>query len=200
MIESLAQYFYAFKNFSDEALEKKVPYVELMGISWALHMIYAFYSVFALYLGVKSYEYLSSSKDFTHMMLDSFSFKYQKFTLLSTLFAVIFYPFIFQFAYKFWKGCFKFYVNVFDSEVENFEEKADDILSSAFSANLFLVLPIIGNLFSNISMFYFLFQGLKRKFEFSSLQSCLVLITPLFILFLITIFSASYFLFLFTLL
>lgn len=199
MIESLTLYFNAFKNFADENQERKVSYMELLGISWGLHMVYAFYSIFALYLGVKSYTYLSSSKDFTHMMLESFSFKYQKLTLLSTLFAVIFYPFLFQFAYKFWKGCFKFYANIFDYKDELLEEKADDILSTAFASNLFLVIPIIGNIFSNIALCYFLFQGLKRKYEFTSLQATLVLITPLFLLFLFVMFSASYFIFLLTL-
>lgn len=199
MIESLTLYFNAFKNFADVKDERKISYMELLGISWGLHMLYAFYSLFAIFLGVKSYTYLSTSKDFTHMVLESFSFKYQKLSLLSTLFAVIIYPFIFQFAYKFWKGCFKFYANVFDYEDENFDDKADDILSTAFASNLFLVLPIVGNILSNIALAYFLFQGLKKKYEFSSLQASLVLITPLFILFLFAMFSASYFIFLLTL-
>lgn len=200
MIESLTLYFNAFKNHAEATSEKKISFLELLGISWALHMLYAFYSVFALYLGVKSYAYLSSSKDFTHMMLESFSFKYQKLSLLTSLFAVIFYPLIFQFAYKFWKGCFKFYANVFDYEDQHFEEKADDILSTTFASNLFLILPILGNILSNIAFYYFIFQGLKRKYEFTSLQASLVLITPLFIFFLLAMFSASYFVFLLTLL
>ncbi len=199
MMESLTLYFNAFKHFADVKDERKLSYLELMGISWALHMLYAFYSVFALFLGVKSYEYLSSSKDFSHLMLESFTFKFQKLSLLTTLFAVIVYPFIFQFAYKFWKGSFKFYANIFDYEDEQFDEKAGDILTTAFSSNLFLVLPIVGNILSNIALAYFLFSGLKKKYEFTSLQASLVLITPLFILFLFAMFSASYFVFLLTL-
>ena len=171
-----------------------------MGISWSLHILYAFYSVFALFLSVKSYDYFSNSKDFTHLTLESFSFKLQKISLLSTLFAVIFYPFIFQFAYKFWKMAVKFYANLFEYDLEGIEEKADEILNSAFSANLFLILPLIGNFLSNISMIYFLFRGLKKKLEFTSLQASLVLFTPFFMAFLFCVFSASYFMFLFTLL
>jgi hypothetical protein len=202
MIESLHLYFNVFRNYSDvnDQSERKLSYLELMGISWSLHLLYAFYSVFALYLGVKSYTYFSGSKDFAHLALESFSFKFQKITLLTTLFGVIFYPFLFQFAYKFWKGAFKFYANIFDYEDQLLEEKADEILNTAFSANLFLILPIIGNILSNIALAFFLFQGMKRKYEFTSLQASLVIITPLFLLFLFSIFSASYFLFLFTLL
>ncbi|MDO9183415.1 MAG: hypothetical protein Q7U04_13455 [Bacteriovorax sp.] len=200
MIESLQLYLNAFKGESPERGERKLSYLELMGISWSLHMLYSFYSIFALYLGVKSYSYFSNSKNFAHFALESFSFKLQKITLLSTLFGVIFYPFIFQFAYKFWKGCFKFYANIFDYQDELLEEKADEILKSSFTSNLFLILPIIGNTLSNLALAFFLFKGLKKKFDFTSLQAVLVLITPLFMLFLFTVFSASYFLFLFTLL
>jgi hypothetical protein len=202
MIESLQLYFNAFRNYSDDRTERKLSYMELLGISWSLHMLYAFYSVFALYLGVRSYTYFSGSKNFTHLALETLNFKFQKITLLTTLFGVIFYPFLFQFAYKFWKGSFKFFANIFDYNYddEGLEEKADEILNTAFTANLFLIFPIIGNVLSNIALAFFLFQGLKRKYEFTSLQASLVLVTPLFLLFLFTIFSASYFLFLFTLL
>ena len=80
------------------------------------------------------------------------------------------------------------------------EEKADDILTTAFTSNLFLIFPIFGNILSNIALTYFIFQGLKKKYDFSSLQASLVLMTPLFIFFLFAMFTASYFVFLFTLL
>lgn len=199
MLETLTLYFNAFRHFPAEDGERKISFLELLGMSWAMHLIWAFYSVFALYLGVRSYDYLSSSKEFSHMVLQSFNFTIQKWSLLTTLFGVVFYPFIFQFAYRFWKGCFKFYANIFDYEDEAFEEKCDDILSTAFASNLFLILPIVGNVLSNIAITYFLFTGMKRKFDFTSLQASLVVITPLFIMFLLAMFSASYFVFLLTL-
>lgn len=199
MIESLQLYFEAFRNYANDRNERKISYFELMGISWSLHILYAFYSIFALYLGVKSYDYFSSSKDFTHLALESFSFKMQKISLFTTLVGVVLYPFIFQFAYKFWKGLFKFYANLFEYRGERVEGKGEEILTSAFSSNLFLILPIVGNILSNIALAFFLFKGLKRKYEFTSLQASLVIITPLFLVFLFAIFSASYFIFLFTL-
>lgn len=199
MIQSLQLYFNAFKHYSDEG-QRKISYLELMGISWALHLIYAFYSVFALYLGVKSYDYFSNSQDFTHLILDSFSFKMQKLSLLSTLFGVIIYPLVFHFGYKFWKGLLGFYARLFEARIPARDEVEHDILSSFFSSNLFLLMPIIGNLLSNIASAFFLFQGLRHKYEFSILQASLVLLTPLFLIFLFTVFTASYFVFLFTLL
>ena len=73
MIESLQLYFSAFKNspLTGEENERRLSYMELMGISWSLHMLHAFYSVFALFLGVKSYAFFSGSKDFTHLALET---------------------------------------------------------------------------------------------------------------------------------
>ena len=161
MIESLQQYFDAFKNSSEMNSESKISYLELMGISWALHIVYAIYSVFALYLGVKSYAYFSDSKDFSHLILDTFSFQFQKLNLISVLFGVVFYPFLFQLGFKFWSASFKFYAQIFDNENDDFNEKSDEILTSAFSANLFLLMPIVGNVLSNIAFVYFIFKGLK---------------------------------------
>lgn len=199
MGESLTLFFNAFRHFPSEDGERKISYVELMCLSWVMHLLAAIYSVGAVYLGVKSYDYLSTSQDFSHLMFSSFSFTLQKWSLISTLFSVVFYPFIFQFAFKFWKGSFKFYGNIFECEDERFDEKCDDILSTAFSSNLFLILPIVGNVFSNIAMPYFIFSGLKKKLAFSSTQAGLVIMTPMFLIFLFAIFSATYFAFLLTL-
>lgn len=200
MIESLQLYFDAFKHSSESSSERNISYIELLGISWALHIVYAFYSVFALYLGVRSYDYFSNSKDFSHLVLDTFSFGFHKLNVISVLFGVVIYPFLFQLVYKFWTVTFKFYAQMFDCEDSQLIEKSDEILANAFSANLLLVMPIVGNILSNIAFVYFIFKGLKQKLDFSSLQASLVLVTPLFLLFLFAIFTASYFVFLFTLL
>lgn len=203
MIESLTLFFNTFKHHSEDQDEPLIGRFELLGISWALHLLYAFYSVFAIYLGVKSYEYFSQSTDFSHLIFDSFHFEFQKIGLVSTLFSAAFYPLVFQFSYKFWKGCFRFYANIFDYDCDDeslFNEKGDEVLSSAYTANFLLILPVVGSVLSQIAFAYFLFRGLKRKYDFSLLQASLVLITPLFILFLFAVLTASYFVFLLSLL
>jgi hypothetical protein len=199
MQESLMLYFDVFKNFSSPKGERKISTIEVMSISWSLHLIYAFYSVFALFLGVKSYEYISGSEDFTHLVFSTLNIQIQKITLLSTLFSVILYPFIFQFGYRFWRALFKFYAQLFDREDAEFEDKADAILASAFSCNLFLIFPIVGKFLSHLAHGFFLYKGMVSKYNFSSLQAILVLLTPIFLVFLALVFTASYFMFLLTL-
>ena len=200
IFDSLQTYFKTFKNLNiNETSDQEISYFELMGISWSLHFLYAFYSVFALYLGVKSYSYFAESGSFSHLVFNSINAKFQKMAMISTLFVVIFYPFLFQFAFKAWKAIFKFYLNLFQMMDDQFEIKTDNILNSAFSANLFLILPIVGKVLSNLAHGFFVFKGLKRNYEFTSLQATLVLLTPLFLVFLFAVFVASYFMFLLSL-
>jgi hypothetical protein len=200
MMNVLSLYFSTFLKPTARHVEgEKLGYFEVMGISWSLHIIYAFYSVFALYLGVVSYEYLSSSKDFTHLLFQSMTVSYQKFNLMSTLFSVIFYPFIFQFAFKFWAYLLRFYAEIFHYEGDrDLEVEIEELLNTVFTANLFLVIPIFGGILSTLTQGYYLFIGLRKKLQFTTTQAFLVLITPLFIVFLLTILIASYFVFLFS--
>lgn len=201
MMNSLSLYFSTFlrPTLRTSVDGEKLGYFEVMGISWSLHLIYAFYSVFALYLGVVSYEYLSSSENFTHLLFQSMTVSYQKFNLMSTLFSVIFYPFIFQFAFKFWAYLLRFYAEIFHYEGErDLDVEIEDLLNTVYTANLFLVIPIFGGILSTLTQGYYLFIGLRKKLQFTTTQAFLVLITPLFILFLLTILIASYFMFLFS--
>ena len=194
MIQSLSLYFQTFLAPTKRTEGETISYLEVMGISWALHIIYAFYSVFALYLGVISYEYLSSSQTYTHLLFESFSMTTQKISLLMTLVNVIFYPFIFQFAFKFWTFLLRFFAQIFDYDGEReLDVEIEELLNSMFTTNLFLVIPILGSVISTFAQTYYLFIGLRTNLGFTKVQAFLVLITPLFLMFLITILIASYF-------
>lgn len=195
MIETLSLYFHTFlkptQKFEDG---ERIGYIEVMGISWSLHIIYAFYSVFALYLGVLTYEHATSTQSFTHLISESVSVTFQKFTLMMTLFEVIFYPFIFQFAFKFWAYILRFYAQIFEYKGERpLDTEIEELLNSIYTANIFLIIPIFGNILSILTQTYYLFIGLRAKLNFSATQAFLVLITPLFLMFLVTILVASYF-------
>lgn len=201
MIHSLTLYFQTFLRPTQRSVEgERISYFEVMGISWSLHMIYAFYSIFALYLGIKSYEYLSNSADFSHLLFESINVTFQKISLMMTLFEVIFYPFIFQFGFKFWAYVLRFYAQIFEYDGErSLDIEIEELLNSIFTANFFLIIPIFGNILSILTMGYYLFSGLRAKLGFTRVQAFLVLLTPLFLMFLTTILVASYFTFLISL-
>lgn len=195
MIQSLSLYLNTFLHPTKKSVDgERINYFEVLGISWSLHLIYAFYSVFALYLGVMSYEYLSNSQSFTHMIFESINVTFQKISLMMTLFQVIFYPFIFQFAFKFWAYVLRFYAQIFEYNGErSLDIEIEELLNSIFTANIFLIIPIFGSILSFVTQAYYLFIGLRTKLEFTRAQAFLVLMTPLFIMFLITMLIASYF-------
>jgi hypothetical protein len=181
---------------------ERSSFVEVLGFSWSFHLLYAIYSIGAIYLGLMSYEYLSNSENFAHMLFQSFNVKFQKFSLYTTLFQVIFYPFIYQFLHKFWTFLIKFYAGVFDFELDNEhseDELIEDVVTTSFTANFFLIIPILGGLVSTLAQIFYLFTGLKAKLSFTNTQAFLVLLTPLFIMFLLMILIASYFIFLISL-
>ena len=195
MIHSLTLFFQTFMHPTKRSVDgERITYFEVMGISWSLHLVYAFYSIFALYLGVVSYEYLSNSQDYTHLLFESFSVTAQKFTLMTTLVQVIFYPFIFQFAFKFWSYLLRFFAQIFEYDGDReLDVEIEELLNSIFTANIFLIIPIFGSAMSTLAQIYYMFIGLRSKLQFTRVQAILVLMTPLFLMFLITILIASYF-------
>ena len=202
MIHSLTLYFQTFLRPTKPSVDgEKISYFEVMGISWALHIIYAFYSVFALYLGVISYEYLSNSQNFTHLLFESVHVTGQKFGLMMTLLQVIFYPLLFQFTFKLWAYLLRFFGQIFEYGGEReLDVEIEELLNSIFTANIFLIIPIFGSVVSTMTQVYYLFIGLRAKLGFTRAQAFLVLLTPLFLAFLMMILVASYFTFLISLL
>lgn len=202
MMNTFSLYLYSFLNPMQKIEnEKRISYFELMGVSWSLHILYALYSVISIYLGLLTYEYVSQSQNFTHIVLNNFSSSLQKFNIFNLLFQVILYPFIFQFGYKFLAYVLKFFGDIFNiKKDENFDDSVDELLSSVFSANILLAFPVIGSLLSLIVQAYYLFIGARAKLGFSKMQALLVLMTPLFLTFLMTMLVVAYITFIVSLL
>lgn len=184
--------------FSPKSEEERLDYFEVMGISWAFHFIYAFYSIFAVYIGIKTYQYMSETDNIAKVLYSNFNLSLQKFSIIMGISEAIFYPVVFHFSYKFWLFILNFYGQVFNVET-NVEEESVDILNAIYASNVFLILPIGGKLLSLLAQGFYLFKGLMAKLGFSNLQAFLVLLTPLFIMFLFTILIVSYFIFLISL-
>jgi hypothetical protein len=201
MMHSLNLYLQTFLRPTQRSVDgERIEYFEVMGITWALHLIYAFYSVFALYLGVISYEYLSKSESFTHILFQSMAVTGQKISLMITLAQVIFYPFVFQFGFKFWAYILRFYAQIFDYKGDReLDVEIEELLNSIYTANIFLIIPIFGSVLSTFTQVYYLFIGLRSKLSFTRVQAILVLMTPLFLIFFLTILVVSYVTFLISL-
>lgn len=200
---TLIQNFYSIivDPFRQRSEEEKLDYLEILGISWLTHFIHAFYSVLAVYIGIKTYEAAANTNSISQMVYTSFNLSLQKFSIILGLSEAIFYPIVFHFSYQFWNFLLKFYVQIFNLENEfDFEERSEPILAAIYASNIFLLLPIFGKVASYLAQGFYLYKGLIKNLEFTNLQAFLVLLTPLFLIFLFAVLLFSYFAFLFSLL
>lgn len=198
MMTSLSHYIHSFLNpIDDSEPSKRVGYYELLGISWILHIIYALYSMAAIYLGAKTYEYLSDSSTFTDIITSSFSTQLQRYNIFSIVFQVLLYPFIFQFGFKFWTYLLNFFADLYNvKKDEAYEDKIKELVSSMFTTNILLLLPVFGSVLSSLTQAFYLFIGSTKKLGFTKLQAILVLVSPLFIVLLLTTLVIAYYTFL----
>jgi len=132
------------------------------------------------------------------LVLNSFNFTFQKINIFIQLAVVILYPLTFHLTYKIWVFLLKFYAEIFDSK-EDPTKNTYEILNAMFTSNIFLILPIAGGVFSFFAQVYILYTGIIKKLKFTKTQAFLVLLTPIFIIFILGILVVSYLVFLFSL-
>jgi hypothetical protein len=197
---STFQNFFQFvvSPFSDKGENQKLNFEELLLMSWLMQLVWAFYSIFTVYLGLVTYRYMSNESTISSMIMSEINFKFQKFSIIFLLSEIILYPVIFFFTYRFMKTVLNFYADIFLFEGDR-DETFHQVLTPFYCANVFLLLPIGGRVLSYFAQAYYLYRGLIKKMEFTNLQSILVLLTPLFLVFLFAILIVAYFTFLLSL-
>lgn len=199
MLEMFSNFFSIISNpFKERDENEKLNYFELLGISWLFHFVYAFYSVFAIYLGLLTYDYVSANNTISKMVYSSFNLTIQKYALIIGISEAILYPVVFHFSYRFWVFLLQFYSQIFNVEV-NQEENVEDILTAIYASNIYLMIPVLGKLISFIAQGFLLYKGLLKKLNFTNLQAVLVLLTPFFMIFLVVMLMVAYFIFLMSL-
>ncbi len=197
MINAFSQYVDTFMHpIAERTDETRVSFYELLGISWIMQMIYGFYSLMAIYIGSRAYQYVNSEISLEDMFAQDLSFTFQKYNIFSILFQLIIYPFLFQFGFKFWSYFLNFFGELYGAnQTETYKQKVDDLVTSIFSTNLLLVLPVIGNFLSMLVSAYYLFIGATKKLGFSKLQALILLITPIILISLMTTLVIAYYTF-----
>jgi len=189
---------YVVTPFSERDEDKELSFEELLVMSWVMQIIWAFYSLFTVYLGLVTYNYMSNEATISSMIMEQMNFKFQKFSIFFLLTEVILYPVVFYFTYRFMKTVLNFYSDIFLFEGDR-DKTFHQVLTPFYCANIFLILPIGGRVISYFAQAFYLYRGLVKKMEFTNLQSMLILLTPLFLVFLFSILIVAYFVFLLSL-
>ncbi|EQC51397.1 hypothetical protein M901_2458 [Bacteriovorax sp. DB6_IX] len=175
----------------DPVTEKKglvLDFATFAFISWVFVFIFSIYSLSFFHLS-EIIKPVIEEEGFLSGLLSSNDFQ-KKLFLFSLLFEVVFFPLAAWVYVKFWRVIISFFASLFDKQVE--AEGLDEVVNTSLVGNFFLVIPILGKLFKSISQIFYIFLGLKHNLKFTTIQSFIVVISPLIFVGMFIIFMAMY--------
>jgi len=176
-----------------------MSFIEIMSVSWMLMMVRTIYSVISIYLGLITYNYMSEESGFSNLLLPQFTFSTQKILLFFVLLEAVFYPVVLWLYTKFWGVLIKFFANLFEFEGDT-QKVSDEIVNYSLVSNMFLMIPIFGELGKHFSSIIYLFAGLRKNMQLTSLQSVIVIASPMFLLLLLMFLIIIYMVMIFSIL
>lgn len=165
--------------------------IELMSVSWILMLINTVYIVVSIYLGLITFNYMSSDEAFTAILLPEFSFKAQQIVLFVALGQAILYPITMWVYTKFWGVLIRFFANLFEFEGD-VVKTSEQVVNYSLVSNMFLMIPVFGEVAKRFSSLIYIFAGLRQNFKFTRLQSVIVISSPILLLFMVLFFIGLY--------
>jgi len=148
----------------------------------------AIYSLVFLHLGLQLSESLIESGYFPGINLSSLFQK--KIMLMGLLFEVVFFPLTAWVYVKFWRIIISFFGSIFDKDID--ETALDDVVNNSLVGNFFLIIPVFGKLLKQISSVLYIFFGVKHNLRFTTIQSVIVVFSPLLFVAIFMLFIAMY--------
>jgi hypothetical protein len=169
-----------------------LSFVEVLSISWVLAVINGIYSIGLTYLGFLTSDALNDSEDLSFLVNGNISVEGQKVLISWAIVQVIFFPVTLWLYSKVWMVVIKFFGSLFDFEGD-LEDVSAQIVNHSMVTNLFLIIPIFGEMVRHFSSVIYLFAGLKKNMRLTTLQSLIVVCSPLFIFVLLIVLVIMYF-------
>lgn len=176
-----------------------LTFVEVMSISWVMAIISGLYSVGMIYFGYITGSFLSESDSLSSLISENISLEYQKILISWSILQVIIFPITLWFYAKVWTVIIRFFGNLFEFDGD-VEKVTSEVVNHSIVTNLFLVIPIFGEMIRHFSSIIYLFAGLRNNMSFSILQSLIVVCSPLIIFVLFILLGIIYFTSLFAML
>ncbi|OUR98488.1 hypothetical protein A9Q84_03500 [Halobacteriovorax marinus] len=166
-------------------------FVEVLSISWIMAIVNGVYSIGFIYFGYMTSDVLSESESLSFLISSTFQFETQKILISWSILQVVLFPVTLWFYAKVWMVIIKFFGNLFEFDGD-VEEVTVQIVNHSMVTSLFLIVPIFGEMVRHFSSIVYLFAGLRKNMELSTLQSLIVVASPLFIFVLLIILGAVY--------
>lgn len=172
--------------------ETGLSFVEVLSVSWIMAIINGIYSIGFIYFGYMTSDALSETESLSFLISSTFSFETQKALVSWSILQVVLFPVTLWFYTKVWVVIIKFFGNLFEFDGD-VEEVTFQIVNQSIVTNLFLIIPIFGEMVRHFSSIVYLFAGLRKNMGLSTLQSLIVVASPLFIFVLLIVLTAIYF-------
>ncbi len=174
-------------------------FVEVMSVSWVMAIVSGLYSIGMIYFGYITGSYMSESDSLSSLISQNISLEYQKILISWSILQVIIFPITLWFYAKVWTVVIRFFGNLFEFNGD-LEKVTSQVVNHSIVTNLFLVIPIFGEMIRHFSSIIYLFAGLRNNMSFSILQSLIVVCSPLIIFVLFIVLGIIYFTSLFAML
>ncbi|PIK15056.1 hypothetical protein [Halobacteriovorax sp. JY17] len=176
-----------------------LSFIEVMSISWVMAIINGIYSIGMIYFGYVTGMFMSESDTLSSLISNNISLEYQKILISWSILQVIIFPITLWFYAKVWTVIIRFFGSLFEFE-GNLEEVTAQVVNHSIVTNLFLVIPIFGEMIRHFCSIIYLFAGLRSNMSFSILQSLITVCSPLIIFVLFIVLGIIYFTSLFAML
>ncbi len=179
-----------FKNYFDFSihpfkmqqgrLANRLGLVELVSVSWVFVIFQAFYSIVGLNIGGFFLRKLHNMEDgsIPDLLIPGGSEEALAITIFITLFSVVLFPLFGILYVKVWNVIISFFSELFGKKGIR-SEQIDMAANAILVSNIFLIFPIVGELFKSLSKLVYLFAGLRDNLGFSPTQSVIVILSPL---------------------
>lgn len=170
---------------------------EAISFSWIMEIISAIYTILSINIGISTYKYITTGATFKSWVALKLYYSGQVSTIATTMMMVVLFPLTAWIYIKVWEMFVIFFMKLLEFD-EADEEGAGEVVASTLSSNLFLLVPIFGSVIAKLSQILLLFAGLRSNLGMNIQQSILVLMAPLFMFVLFTLFMIGYMILMFT--
>lgn len=168
----------ALINEDRQFLPQEISLYESLGLSWLFIILSAFFKLVILSFFISLFvDLMSPANELLESVYSGDRFVGFYFVILSTILDAVFFPLITLFVIQFWDLIIKFFAYITGVEGD-VDKKSKEIMTVALSANMFKVIPIIGEIFTRLAQMIQMYAGLRKQLNFSVGASICVLLTP----------------------
>jgi hypothetical protein len=151
--------------------------VEAISLSWMFSSAKALYSLIAIIFALYWLDQSPNLND--SFAVNLWATQVQRFTVYVILLEFILFPIGEYFYMKFWGLVIKFFCLLFELEEDNRERLAREVANYSLASNVFLAVPIFGQLLRHLAGLFLIYAGLRNNIGFNPLQAAIVLLAPL---------------------